>query len=319
MLVHGDVPLLGRATGLVAPGDTLGIAARKVLAAHLRRVQRHDPGTRSGADPEDLHDMRVGTRRMRAALRVFAPAIAPARLEDFSIGLRRLGRQLGAVRDLDVQLERARAASPGFRLYLEGRRAQARGRLLRALDRAPYLRLVADLDRFVEGAAAGEAPAAALDPVGPHAAEAIRRSSRNLRRAGRAAQARPVAAALHEVRIRAKRLRYALEFFEGAAGPDATALVESLTEMQDLLGAHQDAAVGVRLARAWGREGGPDAAVAARIAEERGVAAECRMRFGRAWERFEERETRRRLSRVVRRLDPERRDKKKGDAASGVP
>lgn len=319
MLVHGDAPVLGRATGAVATGDLLGMAARKVLALHLRRVQAHDPGTRSGGDPEELHDMRVATRRLRAALRVFSPALAASVHDRFADGLRRLGRLLGSVRDLDVQIERAPAAPVAYARYLQSRREQARARLGRGLDRPAYLGLLADLDRFAEGAARAETPPEALDPVGPHAAAAIARAYRRLRRAGRVAEATPTAPALHEVRIRAKRLRYALEFFAEAGGDDAAELVGRLTEIQDLLGSHQDAAVGMRFARAWGRAGGPEGAVASRIAAERGIAENCRRRFGRAWRRFEGRDTRRRVERVMRRLDPRQGLKKKGDAASGVP
>ena len=319
MLVHGDVPFLDRASGPVVATDVLGIAARKVLALHLRRMQAHDPGTRAGADPDELHDMRVATRRLRAALRVVSPALAPQARDRFTDGLRRLGRLLGAVRDLDVQVERARAVPAAFLRHLQERRETARARLRRGLDRAPYLGLLADLDRFAEGAARGETPPQALDPVGPHAAAAIARAFRRLRRAGRAAEARPTASALHEARIRAKRLRYALEFFAEAGGADAAELVERLTEIQDLLGAHQDAVVGIRFARGWGRAGAPEGAVVARIAEERASAADCRLRFGRAWRNFDARATRRRVESVVRRLDPASGLKKKGDAASGVP
>lgn len=318
MLVHGDAPFLDRSGAAVA-SDPLGVAARKVLALHLRRVQQHDPGTRSGVDAEELHDMRVGSRRLRAALRVFAPAIAPTTLGRFVVGLRRLGRQLGAVRDLDVLLSRLPEGHPAFLRYLELERAAARVRLHRALNRRPYLDLVLALDRFVGGAAAGETPAATLEPAGPHAAEAIGRAFRGLRRAGRLARTRATARSLHDVRIRAKRLRYALEFFAAAAGPEAATLIERLTELQDLLGAHQDAVIGARLVRKWGRAGGSASKVAARVAEERSEALACRERFGRAWDRFEGKESRRPLERVLRRLDPDRRDKKKGDAASGVP
>ena len=46
-------------------------AARKTLLFHFERMLKHEPGTREGEDAEELHDMRVATRRMRAALRVF--------------------------------------------------------------------------------------------------------------------------------------------------------------------------------------------------------------------------------------------------------
>src|SRR5258707_8563338 len=65
----------------------------------------NDPGTRLGRDPESLHDMRVAARRSRALLRAGAPLYASdvAKLEE---ELRWIGEKLGAVRDLDVLIER---------------------------------------------------------------------------------------------------------------------------------------------------------------------------------------------------------------------
>ena len=67
-------------------------------------VRAKEPGTRLGEDPEELHDMRVATRRLRAALSLFE-AVLPVRAQVFREELGWLARLLGTVRDLDVQLE----------------------------------------------------------------------------------------------------------------------------------------------------------------------------------------------------------------------
>src|SRR5690606_18087206 len=64
----------------------------------------HAPGTRVGEDIEALHQMRVSTRRLRATIRVF-DAILPPAMEHFRDELQWVGHELGAVRDLDVQIE----------------------------------------------------------------------------------------------------------------------------------------------------------------------------------------------------------------------
>src|SRR4029079_19520510 len=64
-------------------------------------------GTRPGLDDEDLHKMRVATRRQRAAWRIFGEAFRPNRTRRYRSGLRETAARLGAVRDLDVQLELA--------------------------------------------------------------------------------------------------------------------------------------------------------------------------------------------------------------------
>ncbi len=68
---------------------------------------RHEAGTRDGVDIEDLHDMRVATRRMRAAFEVFEDAFTSKAIRTHLKGLRATGRTLGRVRDLDVFMEKA--------------------------------------------------------------------------------------------------------------------------------------------------------------------------------------------------------------------
>ncbi len=83
-------PATARAKRPARPGirasDTMAEAAFKTLRFHLERMLEHEPGTRQGDDPEDLHDMRVATRRMRAALRVFGTV--PRRRHDAAGGAR---------------------------------------------------------------------------------------------------------------------------------------------------------------------------------------------------------------------------------------
>src|SRR6476646_10377243 len=88
---------------------------RGLLRHQLREIERHDPGTRLGRDPESLHDMRVGVRRLRALLRAGRKLVATDTSE-LDGRLKELGRVLGEVRDLDVLLER-----------LEGEAAQLGG------------------------------------------------------------------------------------------------------------------------------------------------------------------------------------------------
>ena len=66
-------------------------AGRKVLRFHLARMLAREPGTRDGADPEELHGMRVATRRMRAAWRVFGDAYQPDRTTAFRSPVARAG------------------------------------------------------------------------------------------------------------------------------------------------------------------------------------------------------------------------------------
>ena len=95
-------------------------AAVKTLAFHLERMLEREEGTRLGEDSEELHVMRVSTRRMRMALRVFDEYLDPETMRPVLKGLRRTGRVLGAVRDLDVFQEKTQD-------YLDGLPAERAG------------------------------------------------------------------------------------------------------------------------------------------------------------------------------------------------
>jgi CHAD domain-containing protein len=79
------------------------------LGAQLRAIHAHARGARVGRDPEDLHEMRVAVRRLRAILRAGRALFERKWTEDLRGELRWLGRALGRVRDLDVLLASLRA------------------------------------------------------------------------------------------------------------------------------------------------------------------------------------------------------------------
>src|SRR5215510_15845797 len=79
--------------------------AFRVVRTQLALLHSHEPGTRAGRDPEELHDMRVATRRLRAALRCFRDVLPPeGGMLYHELGW--LASGLATVRDLDVQLAR---------------------------------------------------------------------------------------------------------------------------------------------------------------------------------------------------------------------
>jgi hypothetical protein len=71
-----------RTLGIVAE-DSMPEAARKVLRFHFAKMQRREEGTRAGQDSEELHNMRVATRRMRAAWRIFDGAFKPSKTRKY--------------------------------------------------------------------------------------------------------------------------------------------------------------------------------------------------------------------------------------------
>lgn len=236
-------------------------AGRKVIYTHFLRMLANEAGTRLGEDIEALHDMRVATRRMRAAADVFAGHFDPDALRPVTKGLRRTGRALGAVRDLDVLLEQAEAYQAGLEADRtaslaplladwRARREVARRALLSYLDGAAYRDFIVASQAFLTAPGAGARPIPPGEPL-PHqvrhvAPRLILARYEAVRAYETIIDAAPLTA-YHMLRIDCKRLRYALEFFRELLGPEAPELIKQVTAMQDLLGALQDAHVAERL------------------------------------------------------------------------
>ncbi len=89
----------------IAPDATFNEAAHTSLRQQLDEMMSHLEGTRQGDDIEALHDMRVASRRLRAALSVFAAAFPPKLFTAIEKEVAKTTDALGAVRDGDVQIE----------------------------------------------------------------------------------------------------------------------------------------------------------------------------------------------------------------------
>jgi len=274
-----------------AAGASPAEVLRAAVRAQLAELLVHDPGTRLGADPEDLHQLRVSTRRLRAFLRAARPLVEREWAEGLRTELGWLGSELGPVRDLDVLLEHLRAESHSlepaesrtFRPILralDDQRKRHRSELLRGLESDRYLAL---LDRLETG----EQPLLETETT----LYAIwHREFRLLRRAMKALGPDPADGALHAARIRVKRARYAAELARPALGKRAAQFVEAAKELQDVLGAHQDAVVAEQVLRERLADA-PDAAFAVgRLVErERQRRLEARRTYRGAWKRLEQR------------------------------
>ncbi len=252
--------VVGKTPGVVAD-DHVAEAGRKVLRFHLARMIAREAGTRSGENVEDLHGMRVATRRQRAAWRVFGDAFRPARTKSHRARLREVAARLGAVRDLDVLVEAAdgyradlpvaeqRALEPllaAWRIHRE----DARNLLVRELDSDGYKRWLDDYAEFVRHDGLG---ARTVIPTEPHrvrdtAASRIQSAYEQVRAYEPVLRWADVET-LHELRIHGKWLRYSLEFVREALGPDVDGLIARVTALQDHLGLLNDADVCAHLAR----------------------------------------------------------------------
>ena len=236
----------------MAPSPSVGEVAFAVLRRNVAVMLAHEPGTRLGEDIEELHDMRVATRRLRAALAMFSDAL-PVRAQHLRVELGWLADALGGVRDLDVQLERLagwtnevpeedRGSLSELAQLLDRERDEARDDLLVALDSRRYERLVAGLTAMLR-----QGPSRRRrrrrHPPSPLCRRWCKSDTAATVKAARRARRSGVATDFHRLRIRGKRLRYALEFVSEVYAGQTTRYVRRVVQLQDALGLMQDAQV----------------------------------------------------------------------------
>jgi CHAD domain-containing protein len=300
-----NVPKLRRALGAraseppevvppeVGEGSSVADVVRRAIAVSVVRLLRHDAGVRLGEDPEDVHQARVATRRIRSDLRTFRDVVDPEWALPLREELAWLGGQLGAVRDAEVLRDRLRGREPLLppddrpaieRLLatLDGTRAEARERLVAAMREPRYVTL---LDALVEGA---RAPRVLDEHAGSSASTALRPSLeapwRHLEAATERVREDPTDEALHAARIRAKRVRYAAEAVAPVFGKRAKAFALAAVGLQDVLGEHQDAVVAGAWLRDAAKGSAPRAFAAGQLAAiEAGAARAARDAWPAAW------------------------------------
>jgi CHAD domain-containing protein len=241
----------------IEPSDPMSEAGRKVMRYQFAEMLRHEKGTRMGEDIEALHDMRVATRRLRAAFEVFNTAFKPAALRTHLKGLRRTGRTLGSVRDLDVFMEKARRYLESLPeehreeldpliLAWQAQRDSARSELLEYLDSESYFEFKRSFNIFIKTPSAG-ARKLAKDLPSPNAVRElapvlIYQRLASVRSFDPYMQDAPLDR-LHALRIEFKKLRYTVEYFREVLGEEAEPVIEDLKKMQDHLGDLNDANV----------------------------------------------------------------------------
>ena len=234
-----------------------GEVAFAILRRHFAAMLAHEPGVRLGEDPEELHDMRVATRRLRAALKLYSDVL-PKRAERYERDLRWVAGALGEVRDLDVHLERLleetsknREAIEEVAVPLKERRVEARRRMLEALDSNRYERLLATFSGTLRR---GHSPAPSA-PVLEVAPDLLGDRYKKVRKAAKKLSEDSPPEHFHELRKKGKRLRYALEPLQEVYGKPAQKMVKLLKKIQDDLGDHQDLIVAAGLMEELGVAG----------------------------------------------------------------
>lgn len=243
--------------GIRSQREALFVLGANVAAQWLG----NDAGVRDSSDPEFVHQMRVALRRLRTLMRLFRDFADDAYRDAFAADLSWLGAQLGVVRDWDVCVSETLpnlsnadsdpAGEPGWAATLDaaaGQRDIARGDLRQAVASARYARLVLGWVEWLcllslrggEGESRGQRRS-----LKRHVAKRVDKLFARLYTVPKLTTLDPDAR--HRVRIDAKRLRYALEFFTSIVARSTRGkLVKTLSRVQGTLGDANDAEVALR-------------------------------------------------------------------------
>src|SRR5262245_22445680 len=259
-LLHDDAGEPEKAADIdIPPTLTVGAAFHAVAHNCLRQILANEAATRAGR-AEFLHQMRIGLRRLRAAIAIFAAANSNEHTDRIKAELRWITQELGPARDLDVfaaeVLTPLRASGPDdggsapARRNFDARRDAAYARAAAALDSSRYRNAILNLAEWIETGPwndqDNDRKASRNRTVAEYARQELARLRKKVMKKG--AELRQLGVAQrHRLRIRAKRLRYATEFFattfpgEPAAGRRSKSLA-ALKDLQDALGSLNDIA-----------------------------------------------------------------------------
>ncbi len=255
---------------VVEDGASLEALLAAVVESGLAQLVANEPAAALGIDPEGVHQMRVGARRLRSALAFFGSVLPERQHGWLRDELRWLTGELGPVRDLDVftielldPLAALRPHDAGLarlRAAAQDARGEAQRRAVAALESPRWPRLVLETGAWIARRAWREQPldehsAKLFLPAPLFVAPLLERRHKRARRLGRHL-AEASTEERHRLRIRLKKLRYAAEFTACLhPGKQAERNARRLAQLQDALGHLNDVAnaerqLGAVLARA---------------------------------------------------------------------
>jgi triphosphatase len=298
-----QAPVVVKAQPLeLSPALTLEQGFQQLMHNCLAQIQGNEDGVMHGGDPEHLHQMRVGLRRLRAALSLFKKVIqAPP---EIAAQLRWLAGLLGPARDWEVLASATLSDAAGNSLHalqLEHLRQHTvseagkhRHAAANALASRAYARLLLSLGSWLEGRRwrqqqSAEQIAALSMPLKKFARSKLAKLQKKLLARGKGIR-RQGPAKRHRLRIAAKKARYAAEFFASYFPPKRMhSYVQGLSELQDMLGASNDRSVAGGLLRQIAEqrpELEPHCELALGLLDDNGRQQAVKIK--RAWRRFGE-------------------------------
>jgi triphosphatase len=250
----------------------------------IEQIDANLAGAVRGRDPEFLHQLRVGMRRLRSTLRSFRKLVHRRRGDAIDRRLRTLLHSLGATRDWDVfcRLD----WPPALRSEAESLRNKA-GRVARNVMRSAKFRETIYATRDWARSGPWRKHADPAEPLLAFAHRALHRLHKRLREAAAGIDWQD-ASRRHRVRIRVKRMRYGSECFAPVfRKTELQRFLKHIKQLQTILGELNDIFVQKRLLRKLGRGAGRGRLARAAIAQLEVREQLLSRGMGAAWRRFE--------------------------------
>ena len=254
--------LLAGEDSAVVRGEAIEIAAdmpasaafQSIGFACLKQIVANKPAILAG-DPEGVHQMRIGLRRLRAAISLFSDIVAKAEVRDIELELKWLTNELGPAREFDVfltrvvaPLEKSHARLAGMRSLshdLADRRDAAVARALTAVSSRRFRDMTMNVAAWLDIGGWREPPnelsrQRCEEPIEILARVQLKRRWKKIRKRGRLL-AKLDPQARHKLRVQVKKLRYAAEFFKTVfpgkkKEKRRASFLSALKDMQDCFG-----------------------------------------------------------------------------------
>lgn len=240
--------------------EAINVYGAKIIYKYVSAMQAEVEGVMISRDIENIHRMRVTTRRLRSAFRIFSDCFPKSDYKAYIKDIRDVTRALGQARDLDVQIEILEASQPEYAdprlsagiarllLRLKQKRQAVQSEVVEAMK---TLEADETLRQIARWAAPWLEKGEKLYLYSPALFELafsnIQTRLDELLAFDQQVRIESNQTQLHDMRISAKRLRYTMETFEGLYGEPIKPFITQTKKIQDLLGAIHDADVWIAM------------------------------------------------------------------------
>ena len=246
---------------------TCDTAFRVIARRYLEDVTNNHEATRKG-DPSALHRMRIALTHLRAAILFFSPMLADSQQTEITDELKWLNAQLGAVRDLDVAVERLTElnrekpeAISHYKLWKQ-KSADSHRKLAQVLGSLKYRRLIKNVSNWIENGRwstkEGKHAEKRATPILAYSGNKLTRWRQKLLNKSRGL-AKMSPKRRHRLRLLNKKLTYSIDFFQDLFSDERLSRLQAglkyLRKVQRSLGQLNDDANAHSLAAELQREG----------------------------------------------------------------